>query len=286
MTQKSNTVFKDEIFPLYIAPERESGIDVLEKARKAIHEAVEIKYFYEGTSTLVIGRKTVEVTAGDLVVINPYEFHATVSYGKDKGKYHLFMVSPEFFSETDLDIPELKHKLLTGQISFTTKPECTDRIKSIISRAVEETQMQLQNHRLALRGIIYELFAILLRDVSLSSQKDFSRENSARRYSLVEPALRRIRDSYTERMSVEELSALCSVSKYHFCRVFKTVTGLTVMQYLNDYRLSIADTMIKNTNKSVAEISELCGFDDESYFCRLYKKRFGYTTGKRKDKDN
>ena len=89
-----------------------SAVDNVEGVRKAIHEAVEIKCFYEGTSTLLLGTQTVTVKAGDVVVINPYEFHATIDRGEEgnTGKYHLFMVPLDFFSGCNLpemDLPDL-----------------------------------------------------------------------------------------------------------------------------------------------------------------------------------
>ena len=103
-----------------------------------------------------------------------------------------------------------------------------------------------------------------------------------RSYELIEPALNHIRMNYSEDISVDSLASLSKVSKYYFCRVFKTVTGKATMEYLRDYRLNIADIMLGNTNKSVSEISECCGFADENYFCRCYKARYGISPGKRK----
>lgn len=283
MADQKGRIFADESFPLCIVTERKSDIDTIEGARKALHEAIEIKYFFEGTSTLLIGRKTVTAQAGDLIVINPYEFHATLDDGKEKGRYHIFMIPPDFFATFADDGASLPHRLITGELSFITKPPCNDRIREILARAVEETQAMDAHHRLALRGLMLELFALLMRNGLQKAPSDAPRSSSVRHYALIEPALRHIRDQYATHLTVEELAALCSVSQYHFCRTFKSVTGMTVMQYLNDYRLSIADTLLKNTAKSISEIAWLCGFEDESYFCRLYKKRFGASAGKRRE---
>ena len=279
MECEKGRIFADESFPLCVITESESGIDTIERARKALHEAIEIKYFYEGTSTLLIGEKTVTAKAGDIIVINPYEFHATVDYGEQKGRYHIFMIPPDVFMPFADDGAALKHKLITGKLSFPTRPTAPDRIRRILEGAVEEANKMDVHYRLALRGLTMELFAVLMRD-GMETSEEGARDFSARHYALVEPALRHIRDAYETRITVQTLCALCSVSKYHFCRVFKTVTGTTVTQYLNHYRLSIADAMLKNTEKTVSEIAWLCGFEDESYFCRLYKKRFGTSAGK------
>jgi len=61
---------------------------------------------------------------------------------------------------------------------------------------------------------------------------------------------------------------------------------MTAIQYLNTYRLKIANTMIINTSRQISEIATLCGFDDVSYFCRIYKKHYGHTPKKAKLDNN
>lgn len=276
--------FEEERFPILIDAFRTSGIDRVEDARRALHEAIEIKYFYEGTSTLLIGTETVVAHAGDVIVINPYEFHATVDFGVERGKYHLIMVEPAFFADMGAEIPDLRSLLLAGQASFRTQFRGDERMRRILLRAVEEMETRAPCYRIAVRGLMLEFLALLLRYGMNDVSQRGSREHVIRYYAVVEPALRRIRDGYTERFTVEELAELCMVSKYHFCRVFKEVTGMTAMQYLSEYRLKIAETMLENTDKSVAEIACMCGFEDESYFCRCYKRYFGETPRKRRGK--
>lgn len=282
MARNEDRFFADESFPILVDVCRVSGIDRVEDARCAIHEAIEIKYFYEGSSTLLLGRETIIANAGDVVVINPYEFHATVDYGTEKGKYHLLMISPDFFPDVTPEVSDFKRRLLSGQISFCPLFRGNSELSHILSRTVEEVQQKKTGYRVAVHGLMLQLLSHLLRTATETVSPDEARAHAARHYGVIEPALRRIRDGFSDHLTVDELSALCSVSKYHFCRVFKSVTDMTVMQYVNDYRLTIADTMLKNTDRTVAEISRLCGFEDESYFCRCYKKRFGHPAGKRR----
>jgi transcriptional regulator GlxA family with amidase domain len=48
--------------------------------------------------------------------------------------------------------------------------------------------------------------------------------------------------------------------------------NVTPVQYLTEYRVDLAETMLKNTGNSVSDIAWKCGFEDESYFSRCYKK--------------
>lgn len=269
--------FEEPDFPVDISPYCTSKIDSVEAARCALHEAIEIKYFYEGTSTLLIGTETVVAQVGDVIVINPYEFHATIDLGEEQGKYSRIMVEPAFFLNMDTNIPDLRSLLLSGKVAFRTQFRGDERMQSIILRIVEEKKSRGPYYHLAVRGLLLELMALLLDYGMKNTDGCNARGQATRYYAVVEPALRHIRDNYAERCTVEEMAELCAVSKYHFCRVFKDVTGLTAMQYLNKYRIRIAETLLENTDKSIGEIAGICGFESEGYFCRCYKKFVGTT---------
>ena len=79
---------------------------------------------------------------------------------------------------------------------------------------------------------------------------------------------------------MDELAELCNISKYHFCRVFKNVMGVTAVRYMNGYRVDIAETLLRDGRMTVAEVAWHCGFEDDSYFYRCYKKIKGIPPGK------
>ena len=89
---------------------------------------------------------------------------------------------------------------------------------------------------------------------------------------LITPALCKIHVDYDKKITIDELAELCNITKYHFCRIFRKAVGMTAMQYLLLYRLKIADIMLKNSDRKIFEISSMCGFEDECYFSRCYKK--------------
>ena len=53
--------------------------------------------------------------------------------------------------------------------------------------------------------------------------------------------------------------------------------GTGFIEYLNDYRLTIAGQKLKNSSDSVLTIAEECGFEHLSYFNRLFKRKYGTT---------
>lgn len=272
------------VFPrLLIQTDRISYIADVEFEKKALHEAVEIKYFYSGSSTLLIGDKTIVAQAGDVVIINPYEFHATIGNGKRKGRYHMMIVPLEYFSGDMADDLNLKQMLLEKRIRFKNLVKANAFIKNCVLRIMEEHSKKQSFHHMIIRSLVLELFGLLLREGGSEQNKSSLDLEALRSHQSIEPALRHIRDNYHESISVEQLAKQCQLSKYYFCRLFKTVMGKTVMDYLREYRMKIAYSMLGSTDKSVARIAEECGFPDDNYFCRCFKSYYGMSPGKHRE---
>lgn len=67
------------------------------------------------------------------------------------------------------------------------------------------------------------------------------------------------------------------ISRSHLSRTFKKVTGLTIVEYLNSVRISQAQKLLRNTKKSISQISSDTGFNNISHFDRTFKKITGYS---------
>lgn len=91
----------------------------------------------------------------------------------------------------------------------------------------------------------------------------------------VRKAIALIRKSYDEPLSVEQLAKACNLSVSHFHKVFVKTTGTTPNRYLMLCRLNAAKTLLQNSNCSVAQVAESCGFSSQGYFCDCMKKYIG-----------
>ena len=80
-----------------------------------------------------------------------------------------------------------------------------------------------------------------------------------------------------EDLSVEKLSQLAYMSQNHLTRTFKKKYGMTVIDYMIEHRLALAENLLKETNKTVTMIADEVGYFDYVYFSKLFKKRFGVT---------
>lgn len=88
-----------------------------------------------------------------------------------------------------------------------------------------------------------------------------------------------INDNLSSDLSVELLSEKCFLSKYHFMRRFKEMTGYTVHSYIQHKRLFLSAELLRE-GKSPSEAAEMSGFGEYSTFLRAFKKMYGVTPGK------
>lgn len=81
-----------------------------------------------------------------------------------------------------------------------------------------------------------------------------------------------------------KLADTVHVSEDYLTRIFHKEIGLSLWEYLNRYRIYIATKMLLETNDTIYEIAENSGFQDQAYFCRVFKKIYGVPPGKIRSK--
>jgi transcriptional regulator GlxA family with amidase domain len=82
---------------------------------------------------------------------------------------------------------------------------------------------------------------------------------------------------FSEKITVEELAGLVSLSAGHFSKLFKSVTGDTLIGFLNNLRLQQARIMLMNETASLTDIALKCGFNSSSYFSACFLEKYRMT---------
>lgn len=92
---------------------------------------------------------------------------------------------------------------------------------------------------------------------------------------VVKYAIAYLQQNYTRPISRQELASVVGVSKDYLSHIFQKELGLSPLDYLNRYRILQAKTLLRNTNDSITVIAGKVGFDDLSYFNRVFHKQVG-----------
>jgi AraC-like DNA-binding protein/ligand-binding sensor protein len=150
--------------------------------------------------------------------------------------------------------------------------------------AGEETEALLEENNLHLKKIsesstVEELSANLYRIIERMAGRIFSFQG-LRHASALRRAERFIWKNYTRKVSLDEIAAASGLSAPYFSTIFREEMGEYLSTYLNRLRVEKACIMLIETNVSLNDISESCGFEDQSWFSKIFKSYTGYSPGK------
>lgn len=87
--------------------------------------------------------------------------------------------------------------------------------------------------------------------------------------------VKHLKASYPETHRLDELAALARLSRFHFIRVFREVTGVSPIQFLIGLRLRAASERLQTTTQPITSVALETGFGDISHFNRTFRRAFG-----------
>lgn len=85
-------------------------------------------------------------------------------------------------------------------------------------------------------------------------------------------AIEYIENNYTNEISIDELCSDLNINKCYFCSIFKKEVGTTFINYLNEYKVEKSKDLLKNSNLSLLDIALTVGFNNQSYYSKVFKK--------------
>ncbi|MDR1107258.1 MAG: helix-turn-helix domain-containing protein [Treponema sp.] len=99
-------------------------------------------------------------------------------------------------------------------------------------------------------------------------------------------AERYILENYTRKISLKEIAEASDLSAPYFSTIFREEMGENFSSYLNRLRVEKASRMLLETDLSLSEIASFCGFEDQSWFSKIFKSYMGQSPGKYREQDH
>ncbi|MGI5849574.1 MAG: helix-turn-helix domain-containing protein [Christensenellales bacterium] len=100
----------------------------------------------------------------------------------------------------------------------------------------------------------------------------------------IQKVMEYINANYMKRISLNDISEHVAFSVSYLSRMFKEEKGLSLTSYINKVRIRNAKILLKQSDISLSQTAYLCGFDDQSYFSKVFKKLTGTTPGRYREK--
>ena len=158
-------------------------------------------------------------------------------------------------------------------LSHFTSCQCTvhnsnSEILSLSRKLLKESVEKYWGYRINLNFIFQELLIAFVR--LFASDKINKTEQTAVQAKQI------LQANVEKELNLEKLADECGVSKSHLCRLFKKSTGQTISQFFNSLKVEYACKLLKETEDSIEQIAFNSGFNNPSYFFRVFKKQTGY----------
>lgn len=243
------------------------------------HTDTEIIYIKKGSGIITVDLIPYHVQAGDIIFIAPGQLHSIESVNSSIMEYEniifqlSMLMSPGEDLCSELFLTPLLHNRInltvhiSKELSFYEKcAHCLDKIDKL-SGYGDALSM------LGIKGKLFELLHLLLCQCHTASPTPPHHKS----LDTVKVILKHIETHYHKPLSVQDMAQLCGFSCSHFMKFFKQHMGNSFTSYLNDYRLTMAARMLSASSDTIVRIAEDTGFENLSYFNRMFKRKYHMT---------
>ena len=94
---------------------------------------------------------------------------------------------------------------------------------------------------------------------------------------IIKKACEYIDKNLAQDISLDQVASHVNVSTFYLSKLFKEEKNITFVNFLTDKRLDKSRTLLKQSNLSIKEITSECGWNDQNYFSRIFKNKYGLT---------
>ena len=225
---------------------------------------------------------------GDILAIMPWVLH---SFRLDReDKYFLgstYLISTDMLGGHAVDIctsrylNPLLHRACNDYCVIRVGDPHYEACRRIIIELFDTYADRDDFFELKLKSLLHGLFYRLLEGGYIRILEETPDGDDVR---LVRQVVDYISDHYAENITLGGLAQLVSLSETGLSRLFRSVTGLSCIDYVIEYRLTKAMGFLRTTDKSVSEIACETGFNNISYFNRMFKRYFELTPSQARKK--
>ena len=248
------------------------------------HDYVEMVYMCEGETTHTVNGNVITLHKGELLMLGQ-NAHQSIEAAGERDIAVNFIVRPAFFSGTLPFLGEEETPLRRFVVSCLTGENEAGYllfhvaellpVQNLIENLLYTLLEDIPNKRGILQMTMGLLFAQLMNHTEALQFQ--TREENA-----IFSALRYLEENYRDG-SLTEIADRLHYELPSLSRLIRQKTGKNYTELLQEKRLSQAAWLLRNTDKNVDEIANAVGYENISYFHRLFALRFGMSPKKYRD---
>lgn len=269
---KENTYLPGRHFPMNVFHNHSRGDRVL---YLHWHEHLEILYVVKGNAVFDIGGCSYRTSPGDLLFVHSGELHSGYAINNSDVDYYAVVLGKALFGG-DASDPFFGPMILPFMEGRRRFPACLSdadegyaAFAEPVKRMIAEFEGKLPGFELSIRAQLQLLLSEAIRRTE--AEAPAAPRVDSLRSELFEPLFALVRQEYARPIGLKEAAGLVNMSVYHFCKMFKRLTGRTFVEYVNLYRVNEAERLLMTTDINVTEAADRVGFGSINYFIRTFK---------------
>ncbi|CDC36184.1 transcriptional regulator AraC family [Butyrivibrio sp. CAG:318] len=247
------------------------------------HSEFEFLVVTSGEADFGINERSIKVREGDILFIRPDVLHFMSAEGGTAVDFYAVDFLPDLFGGYPAD--DIHRKYVTpvagGEIIFPELLDGSEAWHKDIADRLTEIRLLYEEHRpgfeLLIKSDICAVWYMMFEHAEHAvSHADTSSDH---RMVRIKSMLSWLQMNYRENITIEQMADVFHISAGQLCRFFKSMTRMSVISYLNFYRISRSIEMLEKTDLPISRIALDSGYDNISYYNKVFKEHMHMTPG-------
>lgn len=254
------------------------------------HFYFELIYILEGSGIHNINGNHYEFEKGEAFLLTPEDAHTFII--SSPVKCCIIDFTQNFFREKDVVNPTVSdsgglfkklelifhnHNRIKGNL---LQGDDVGFIEILISQLLKEKETPSLTGENIIKNIVFLLLQYVTRNLQANTLSGIRINSGQSAYFIMNYIQEYIYDK--EALKLSSMALYFKKSSDHLTRIFKRETGITIKDYILDYKIDLIKTRLKFSSLSVSEIAYEMNFTDESHINKLFKNKFGLSVAEYK----
>lgn len=245
------------------------------------HKELELLLVTKGRAQVYIDDRSYRVEEGNLIFVLSNHLHSITAEEGESFDFYAVVFDQTLLNSFVKDAIQQQYldSVKEGRVIF---PECIAprmewevRVAELLLEICQVFEEKREAYELCIKAKLYEIWCLLYTHAGKQALPESG--NTEERILLIKAVMEYMKEHYDEHISLSALAERFGVSEGHLCRLFKAVTNLSVVEYLNYYRISMSTGLLRETTRDIGEIAGMTGFNNISYYNKVFKRYMNMT---------
>lgn len=238
---------------------------VMQKFPNHFHDYYVIGFIEKSKRYLLCKGQEYVIQPGDILLFNPGDNHTCQQISEEPLDYRCLNIQPDIMRKTSSEIMEKDClPIFMENVLF----------RSDLAVSLRELHQMIMEKRTDFKK--EELFLFLLEQL-ITEYSDITSASAQEETSLeMKTVCDYFEKNYAQSISLDQLSSLTGMSKYHLLHCFTKQKGISPYSYLETVRINHAKKFLEQ-GETPTDVAFMTGFNDQSHFTNFFKKLIGLT---------